>query len=145
MLYSTVLFIHVISAVLSIGPFFVLIPMLKKMRISKNHDEMTAFVTTFSLAIQVVKHAGHILILSGFYILWQGGYSITSPFIVMTFTLLIASLVFLARAFKPTMRTFNTPQYNKEYFVNNLRKAVYIYTLLLLIMLWFMVTKPPIW
>ncbi|RIJ64425.1 hypothetical protein [Rummeliibacillus sp. POC4] len=145
MLYSTVLFIHVISAVLSIGPFFVLIPMLKKMRISENHDEMTAFVTTFSLAIQVVKHAGHILILSGLYILWQGGYPITSPFIVLTFTLLIASIVFLARAFKPTMRTFNTPQYNKEYFVNKLRKAVYIYTLLLLIMLWFMVTKPPIW
>lgn len=145
MLYSTVLFIHVISAVLSIGPFFVLVPMLKKMRFSENHDEMTAYVTTFSLAIQVVKHAGHILILSGLYILWQGGYSITSPFIMVTLALLIASLVFLARAFKPTMRTFNTPQYNKEYFVNKLTKAVYIYTLLLLIMLWFMVTKPPIW
>lgn len=145
MLYSTVLFIHVISAVLSIGPFFVLIPMLKKMRISENHDEMTAFVTTFSLAIQVVKHSGHILILSGIYVLWRSGYSITSPFVVMTMALLIASLVFLARAFKPTMRTFNTPEYNKEYFVDKLTKAVYIYTVLLLIMLWFMVTKPQLW
>ncbi|MGM9967133.1 hypothetical protein [uncultured Rummeliibacillus sp.] len=145
MLYSSVLFIHVISAVLSIGPFFVLIPMLKRMRISKNHDEMTAYVTTFSLAIQVVKHSGHILILSGIYVLWRSGYSMTSPFIVLTVALLIASLVFLARAFKPTMRTFNTPEYNKELFVNKLMKSVFIYTGLLLIMLWFMVTKPPLW
>lgn len=145
MLYSTVLFIHVISAILSIGPFFVLILMLKKMRIAKTHEEMTAYVTTFSLAIQIVKHSGHVLIFSGIYILWRGGYSITSPFIVMTMALLMASIVFLARAFKPTMRTFNTPQYHQEYFVAKLTKAVWIYTTLLMIMLWFMVTKPQLW
>ncbi|WP_312753636.1 hypothetical protein [Rummeliibacillus suwonensis] len=145
MLYSTVLFIHVFSAVLSIGPFFVLIPMLKKMKIAKTHEEMTAYVTTFSLAIQIVKHAGHILILSGIYLLWSGGYSITSPFIVMTIALLMASIVFLARAFKPTIRTFNTPEYHQQLFVAKLKKAVWIYTILLLIMLWFMVTKPPLW
>lgn len=145
MLYSTVVYIHVISAILSIGPFFVLIPMLKKMRIVKTHEEMTAYVTTFSLAIQIVKHSGHVLILSGIYILWRGGYSLTSPFIVMTITLLILSLVFLARAFKPTMRTFNTPQYDHKDFIDKLTKSVWIYTILLLIMLWFMVTKPTLW
>ncbi|HWI47667.1 MAG TPA: hypothetical protein VNU45_05505 [Rummeliibacillus sp.] len=145
MLYSTVTYIHVISAILSIGPFFVLIPMLKKMRLAKTHEEMTAYVTTFSLAIQVVKHSGHVLILSGVYILWRGGYSVTSPFIVMTMTLLILSIVFLARAFKPTIRTFNTPQYDHQHFADKLTKSVWIYTLLLLIMLWFMVTKPALW
>ncbi|WP_397536871.1 hypothetical protein [Rummeliibacillus pycnus] len=145
MLYSTVTYIHVISAILSIGPFFVLIPMLKKMRLAKTHEEMTAYVTTFSLAIQVVKHSGHVLILSGLYILWRGGYSVTSPFIVMTITLLILSIMFLARAFKPTIRTFNTPQYDHQHFVDKLTKSVWIYTILLLIMLWFMVTKPALW
>ncbi|MGG0655654.1 hypothetical protein [Rummeliibacillus pycnus] len=145
MLYSTVIYIHIISAILSIGPFFVLIPMLKKMKLAKSHEEMTAYVTTFSLAIQIVKHSGHVLILSGIYILWSGGYSLTSPFILMTITLLILSLVFLARAFKPTMRTFNTPQYDHKYFIDKLTKSVWIYTILLLIMLWFMVTKPALW
>ncbi|MFJ8263264.1 hypothetical protein ACIQ4I_15115 [Rummeliibacillus sp. NPDC094406] len=145
MLYSTVTYIHVISAILSIGPFFVLIPMLKKMRLAKTHEEMTAYVTIFSLAIQVVKHSGHVLTLSGIYILWCSGYSITTPFIVMTITLLILSIVFLARAFKPTMQTFNTPQYNQQHFVDKLTKSTWIYTILLLIMLWFMVTKPALW
>ncbi|WP_102693258.1 hypothetical protein [Rummeliibacillus pycnus] len=145
MLYLTALYIHVISAILSIGPFFVLIPMLKKMRIATTHQEMTAYVSTFSLAITVVKHSGHVLILSGIYILWRGGYSIATPFIAMTITLLVFSIVFLARAFKPTMRTFNTTQYNQQYFVNKLTKSVWIYTILLLIMLWFMVTKPTLW
>ncbi len=145
MLYSTVVFIHVISAILSIGPFFVLIPMLKKMGNAKSHEEMGAYVTTFSLAIQIVKHSGHVLILSGIYILMCGGYSITTSFIAITIALLVLSLVFLARAFKPTMRTFNTPAFNQQQFVRKLTKTVWIYTILLVLMLWFMVTKPVLW
>ncbi|MGX9132981.1 hypothetical protein ACWV26_01110 [Rummeliibacillus sp. JY-2-4R] len=119
--------------------------MLKKMGNAKSHEEMTAYVTTFSLAIQIVKHSGHVLILSGIYILIRGGYSITTPFVSITIALLIASLVFLARAFKPTMRTFNTPAFDQQQFVRKLTKTVWIYTILLLIMLWFMVTKPVLW
>ncbi len=145
MLYSTVVFIHVISAILSIGPFFVVIPMLKKMGSTKSHEEMVAYVTTFSLAIQIVKHSGHVLILSGIYILIRGGYLITTPFIAITIALLVLSLVFLARAFKPTMRTFNTPAFNQQQFVRKLTKTVWIYMILLILMLWFMVTKPVLW
>lgn len=145
MLYSTVTYIHVISAILSIGPFFVLIPMLKKMQFAKTHEEMLAYVTVFSIAIQVVKHSGHVLILSGFILLWRGGYLMTSPFIAITLSLLILSIFFLARAFKPIMQTFNTPQYEQQLFVNRLTKSVWIYTILLLIMLWLMVTKPAFW
>lgn len=145
MLYSTVTYIHVISAILSIGPFFVLIPMLKKMRFAETHEEMLAYVTVFSIAIQVVKHSGHVLILSGLILLWRGGYLITSPFIAITMSLLILSIFFLARAFKPIMQTFNTSQYEQQLFVNRLTKSVWIYTILLLIMLWLMVTKPAFW
>lgn len=145
MLYSTGVFIHVLSAILSIVPFFVLLPMLKKMKTALVHEEMVAYVATFQIAIRVVKHAGHVLIISGIYLLWRSGYSFATPFIAATIGLLVVSLFFLAKAFKPTMRTFNTPEYDQQQFVGKLKRATWIYVILLTLMLWFMVTKPVLW
>ena len=63
----------------------------------------------------------------------------------LTIILLISSVIYLARAFKPTLRTFGTAAFNQQRFVQKLRKAVWIYVVLLFIMLWLMVTKPMFW
>ncbi|ETT87406.1 hypothetical protein MKZ08_20410 [Viridibacillus sp. FSL R5-0477] len=145
MIYSIIVFIHVISAILSIGPFFVLLPMLKKMRTTDNHHALEAYVGTFSTAIRIVKHAGHVLVTTGLLAMWLGGWNMLTSWIVMTFAVMISSIVFLASAFKPTIRTFNTPEFDQQQFINKLVKSVWIYIVLLLIMLWFMVAKPILW
>ncbi len=63
----------------------------------------------------------------------------------MTIALMVGSIVFLARAFKPTLKTFGTTEFNKGTFIAKLRKSTIIYIFLLLIMLWLMVAKPILW
>lgn len=144
-MYELIVYLHILGAILSIGPFFVLFPLLKRMEREKNSDTLKGHVDSFHLAIQVVKHAGHFLIIFGLLAMWRGHYPWNTPWIVCTFILLMSSVVYLANAFKPTIRTFNTPQFNQRIFVKKLRRAVYIYVILLLIMLWLMVAKPMFW
>lgn len=145
MIYSSIIYIHVISAILSIGPFFVLLPILRKMGKTSNMDAFEAYVNAFQAGITVVKHAGHVLIVFGLVAVWIGPWKLMTPWIFTTILLLVVSVVYLARAFKPTIRTFGTPQFNQSIFLKKLRKAVWIYTILLLIMLWLMVAKPLLW
>ncbi|HZG11437.1 hypothetical protein D6T70_05370 [Kurthia gibsonii] len=145
MLYLTIIYIHVLSAILSIGPFFVLFPVLKKMEKTSNMDMFRAYAHAFQSGITVVKHAGHVLIVFGLLAMWLGPYNWDTPWILTTMILLVASVVYLARAFKPTMRTLDTPQFRQQKFVRNLRRGAIIYTILLCIMLWLMVTKPILW
>ncbi|MEG0259664.1 MAG: hypothetical protein RR595_02390 [Lysinibacillus sp.] len=143
-IYAGLLYIHILSAVLSIGPLFVLLPILKKMRTAQ-HSEMTAFLQAFQAGITVVKHAGHVVVPSGILLMWLGGYPWTTSWVVLTILLMLASVVFLARAFKPTISTFNTPAYNQQQFTSLLHRKVWVYIILLLLMLWFMVVKPILW
>lgn len=145
MLHTIVVYLHIIGAILSIGPFFVLFPLLTKMAREQDLRVLQGYVEAFRLAVQVVKHAGHFLIVFGILAAITGGYSWTTPWIVVTFVMLMSAVVYLARAFKPTLRTFGTPQFVQHAFVRALRKAVLIYVVLLLIMLWLMVAKPLFW
>ena len=135
---------HVLSAMLSIGPLFVLLPLLQKMR-TADEEEMGAYVATFQSTVTVVKHAGHIIVPSGILLIWLGGWSWTTSWVVLTIVMMVGSIVFLARAFKPTIRTFRTNAYDQAFFVRTLHNATWKYVLLLLIMLWLMVVKPVLW
>lgn len=145
MFYNLIVYFHVIGAILSIGPFFVLFPLLKRMQREQNMAVLKGHVEAFSLAIQVVKHAGHFLVGFGILAVFVGGYPWTTPWIFITIVLLVSSVIYLARAFKPTLRTFGTAQFNQRQFVRKLRQAVWIYVALLCVMLWLMVTKPMFW
>lgn len=114
------------------------------MRTASN-DEMPPYIEAFKGAIAIVKHSGHVLVASGILLMWYAGYHWNTSWIVMTFLVMFASIVFLARAFKPTLRTFNTPSYNQQQFVSLLQRKTWMYILLLLIMLWLMVAKPIFW
>ncbi|MBQ0140552.1 MAG: hypothetical protein KBT36_14810 [Kurthia sp.] len=145
MLYSTVIYIHVISAILSIGPFFVLFPILNKMKKTESMDAFAAYVSAFQLGVTVVKHAGHLLVIFGLLAVWLGPWQLMTPWVLTTLIMLLASVVYLARAFKPTIKKFGIEKFEKIQFVNKLRQGVVVYTFLLLVMLWLMVVKPNLW
>ncbi|MED3661108.1 DUF2269 family protein [Ureibacillus terrenus] len=144
MLHTIFLFIHVLSAVVSIGPLVTLIPITKKME-EADEKEMAGYVNSFKLAIDVVKHAGHVLVISGAILVIITGWTWKDSWIVLTLAVMFLSIVFLAKAFKPTLQTFGTSGFQKEDFIVKLRKAAWKYIILLLIMLWLMVAKPMLW
>lgn len=144
MLYMILLYMHVLSAVIAIGPLFVLIPTLKKMEAAKE-AELGGFVQLFQVAVNVVKHAGHVLVLSGILLIIFSGWTWTTSWVVLTIAVMVGSIVFLARAFKPILLTFGTLNFNRKHFIGKLRKTTWQYIFLLLIMLWLMVVKPTLW
>jgi uncharacterized membrane protein len=142
--HKLLLYTHILSAVASIGPFFVLIPTVKKLLVAELSVER-AYLDTFRVAVGWAKHAGHVLVLSGIALAIVGYWPWNSSWIVMTVLILLSSLFFLARAFSPTLRKFNEPGHDKEDLVRTLSRSLWIYLALLMAMLWFMVAKPVLW
>lgn len=138
------LYIHIVSAVASIGPLVSLFPILKRMEKAEN-GELDGYVQSFKMSITTVKHAGHVLVISGAILIGVSHWKWTTSWVVLTIGIMVASIVFLARAFKPTLSTYNTPEFQKEFFIKKLRSATIKYILLLFIMLWLMVAKPMLW
>nr|WP_106782378.1 hypothetical protein [Lysinibacillus timonensis] len=143
-LLTVIIYIHVVSAIVSVGPLVVLLPLLTKMEKS-DESELSGFVQAFQTSITVVKHAGHVLVLSGIILVWLSVWTWTTSWVFMTVVIMVGSILFLAKAFKPTLKTYGTSQFDKEKFIAKLRKSTILYILLLLIMLWLMVAKPMLW
>ncbi|WP_258171475.1 hypothetical protein [Paenibacillus sp. R14(2021)] len=129
---------------MSIGPFFVLFPILRKLR-GAEASEQNAYLAVFRSAIRLAKHAGHVLVGSGVLLVLVGSWPWTTSWIAMTIVLLVGSLFFLARAFSPKIRKFNDPGQEKTAIIRLLYRSVWIYLGLLLCMLAFMVVKPVLW
>ncbi|WP_227872347.1 hypothetical protein [Paenibacillus albus] len=129
---------------MSIGPFFVFIPVIKRLR-NAEVLEQNAYLNTFRSAIRLAKHAGHVLVASGLLLVIVGHWSWSTSWMVTTIVILVGSLLFLARAFSPKIRKFQEPGQDKERIIRLLNRAVWIYLALLLIMLAFMVMKPTLW
>ena len=108
-------------------------------------NEWNGYVQSLQGSIDVVRHAGHLVVISGILLIVFGSWSFTHSWVVLTLILLVASLVFLARAFKPTMQTYGSDTFNKEQFIATLQRNTWIYIMLLLIILGFMVYKPILW
>lgn len=143
-LYQLILYIHIFSVILSIGPFFVLIPMVRKLRLVET-QEQHAYLDAFRFVVRLAKHAGHVLVISGFLLILVGSWSWKTSWIVMTIIILIGSLFFLARAFSPTLRRLHESSLDREASLRKLNRSLWIYIALLMTMMWFMVTKPVLW
>lgn len=143
-MYTIILYAHILSAVLSIGPFFVLLPLVKRMETAFG-DVLVSHITTFKSATRLVKHAGHVLVATGILLIWQGPWEWGTSWVLCTLAVMIASVFFLARAFTPTLRQFGGEGANRLLLVKKLNRSLWIYILLLLLMLWFMVDKPMFW
>ncbi|WP_176713787.1 hypothetical protein [Pseudobacillus wudalianchiensis] len=144
MAYQFLLYTHILSAVASIGPFFVLLALIKKMRVAEA-DAQQAYIHVFSSSVRLVKHAGHVLVASGVLLILNGPWSWKTSWVVMTIIVMFSSIFFLARAFSPTLKGFNEPGANKQALVDKLHRSVWIYIFLLMLMLWFMTMKPNLW
>jgi hypothetical protein len=145
MIYTFVLYLHIFSVIPSLGPFFILFPLLRKLR-SASTDELIIYLPTFTFAVRLSKHSGHVLIPSGVLLMWLGHVSWLTSWVLLTIFILVSSLYFIARAFSPTIRMLAIPEHNnRQVLVNKLRSSLLLYVVLMMIMLWFMVTKPNFW
>jgi hypothetical protein len=144
LLYQIVIYIHVISVIASIGPFFILLPLVKKLKAAKE-SELTVYLDTFRFVVRLSKHSGHVLVGSGVLLVLSGPWTWGTPWIVMTLIILFCSLFFLARAFSPTLQRFREDEQSKEKLATKLNRTIWTYIILLMAMLWFMVVKPTLW
>lgn len=144
LLYRTLIYLHVISVVASIGPFFLLLLTMNKLR-TASRSTLPSYLDTFRYTVQLSKHSGHVLVGTGILLVLLGPWTWTTPWIIMTLVIMFCSLFFLARAFSPTLRKFEEEGADREKLVGKLHRTVWTYLILLLAMLWFMVVKPGMW
>ena len=64
LVYRFIIYLHVLSVVASIGPFFILLPMIKKLKAASG-EELNPYLDTFRFTVRLSKHAGHVLVGSG--------------------------------------------------------------------------------
>ncbi|WLR51316.1 DUF2269 family protein [Bacillus tianshenii] len=144
MIYKLILYIHIASVILAIGPFFVLIPMVKRLR-GMEAEMLKVYLFPFRYAVQLTKHAGHVLFTTGILLILLGPWSWTAPWMIMTIILLASSLFFLANAFSPKIRKLTQLGQDREQTLKELSRSIWIYILLLMAVLWLMVSKPMLW
>lgn len=142
--YVFIVFIHVLSAAISVGPLFVLFAILKKMRRADTTLE-TAYIAIFRSVVRLIKHAGHVLVGSGILLVYLGPWPWTTSWIVLTIGLMVVSIFFLARGFSSTLKKFVDPEVDRLFLITKLHKATWIYITLLALMLALMVIKPTLW
>jgi hypothetical protein len=144
MWYSLLLYVHIFSVILSIGPYFVLFPLLAKMRLA-SFELLPVYIEPFRFTVRLTKHAGHILVTTGVLLTWLGSWSWKTPWIVATVVIMVGSLYFIARAFSPLLRRLSEPHDERITLIDKLRKALIYYVIITMAMMWFMVGKPPLW
>lgn len=143
-MYTVLIYAHILSAIASVGPFFVLLPLPSRMKQARG-EVLASQITTFKSAIRIVKHAGHVLVLTGVLLIWQGPWNWSAPWIVATLALMGASIVFLARAFSPVLKRFGERDADHSAIARKLFRSLWLYLLILLALLWLMVDKPMLW
>ncbi|WP_252502539.1 DUF2269 domain-containing protein [Sporosarcina sp. Marseille-Q4943] len=143
-MYGTIVFVHVVSAVLAIGPLFLLMPTIKRLR-NADFSTENAYLTIINVIIRLVMHAGHALVVSGALLLLTGPWPWFTSWVIATLTILLVSGVFLSSGFTKVLRRYYLPDSNKGEILTVLTRTSWIYIGLMLIMLWLMVQKPVLW
>lgn len=144
-MYRWIVFLHIISAMLSIGPFFAFIPFFSKI-VQMKDNELAYFIRMFRFSVRLSKHAGHALVATGILLAWLGGWSFATSWILLTIIIMVGSLYFFARAFSPILRKLaDAPPADRPALVSRLQRAFYGYLFLVLLMLSIMVVKPYFW
>ena len=139
-----IVLIHVLSAVVSIGPLFVLFAILKKIRHADPAIE-TAYIAIFRSIVRLIKHAGHVLVGSGIVLVYFGPWPWGTSWIVLTIGLMVVSIFFLAKGFSGTLKKFVEPGVDRLKLISKLYSSTWIYITLLVLMLALMVIKPTLW
>ncbi|MEK4228078.1 DUF2269 family protein [Solibacillus sp. FSL H8-0538] len=142
--YKLFLFIHILSAIISIGPLFGIFPLLNRMK-KTDTSQTEGFILSLQGILKAISNGGRVLVPSGLILIWLGGWSWTTSWVVLTFIIMMCTLLFLARAFKPAMNLVDTTEFTKEKFISMMTTATWKYISLMSILLWLMVAKPHFW
>ncbi|MBE3102615.1 MAG: DUF2269 family protein [Bacilli bacterium] len=142
--YVFIVFTHVLSAVVSVGPLFALFAVLKKMPEADLTTEK-AYISIFRSVVRLIKHAGHVLVVTGILLVYLGNWPWTTPWIFMTIALMIVSVFILASSYKGVLKQFDDPNKDRSILIFKLRKATWVYIAILSTMLALMVIKPTFW
>ena len=144
MIYKIALFLHVLSAVVATGPLFAIFPMLKRMESVEGALEQ-GIIEGLRGAVRAVSLAGHFLVPTGIILLLLSGWSWKTSWVLTTIIMLVASLLFLATAFKRAWRIAEAAHLDKHLFIRTMKSATIKYIVIMSIMLWLMVAKPQLW
>ena len=144
MIYKIALFLHVLSAVVATGPLFAIFPMLKRMEKVEGALEQ-GMIEGLRGAVRAVSLAGHFIVPTGIILLLFSGWSWNTSWVLATIIMLLASLLFLAKAFKPAWYLAEAANFDKRLFIRTMRNATIKYILIMIAMLWFMIAKPQLW
>ncbi|NBI30946.1 hypothetical protein [Chengkuizengella marina] len=142
-IYIIILYLHIFSVILSIGPIFILFPLLNKLKHQVDIEKTVLDLIRF--IVRLSKHAGHVLVTTGILLIWLGGWNWLDSWIVMTVLVLMCSIFFMARAFSPTIRKIESGEIDRMILITKLKRSVIYYISILLIAMWFMVHKPVLW
>ncbi|MDP5273976.1 hypothetical protein Q5Y73_07660 [Chengkuizengella sp. 2205SS18-9] len=143
MLYTIILYLHIFSVILAVGPIFVLFPLLNKLK--KQIEFEKSIIDLVRFIVRLSKHAGHVLVTTGILLIWLGGWNWLDSWIVMTVLVLMCSIFFMARAFSPAIRKLESGEEGRDVLISKLKRSVIYYVTILLIAMWFMVQKPVLW
>lgn len=140
----TIVFAHVVSAVLSIGPLFIIMPLINRLiKMVKAEEEI--YLSLIHVIIRLVMHAGHVLVVTGVLLIYLGPWPWHTSWVVMTVVVMGLSGVFLATGFTRVIRRFHEPKIDKIWVLHKLKRTTWIYIGLMILMLWLMVQKPVFW
>lgn len=142
--YGIFVFLHVVSAVIAIGPLFLLLPIIRRLRGADSQAE-EAYLTVIRVTIRGVMHAGHALVITGVLLLILGPWPWHASWVILTMIVLLLSAVYLSRGFTQVLRKFHELETNKNDIIHRLSRTTWTYIGLMLIILWLMVQKPMIW
>lgn len=143
-LYSLLEYMHVLGVIFSVGPYAVFFYLMRVMK-QADHGQPTERYALLRYVVWLSKHAGHVLVVSGFLLWWLGGYALLTSWILIPVAILFAGLFFMARAFTPVIQALEEGRGDREAALKKLRRSLYAYLLILLVSLWFMIAKPVLW
>ncbi|MEG0386150.1 MAG: hypothetical protein RR642_15525 [Solibacillus sp.] len=144
MLYTIILYTHILSAIVSMGPLFAIFPLLKRMN-DASAEQVGGYVQSVQGILRAIANGGHVVVPSGLLLIWFGGWSWTASWVILTMIVMFASLFFMARAFKPSMAYAKSDGFVKETFISMIKTATWKYIFLMGVLLWLMVVKPNFW
>lgn len=142
--YGAIVFAHVVSAVISVGPLFLLLPLIRRLRPSKGEAE-DIYLAFIRVIIRLVMHSGHVLVVTGVLLILFGPWPWHTSWVILTLGVMLVSAFFLATGFSSVLKKFHESGNDREAVLNKLQRTAWIYIGLLLVMLWLMVQKPAVW
>lgn len=145
LLYEIALFVHITNAIATIGPLFAILILLGRMNKIEDEVQFEGSIEGLRAMIRTVEIAGHYIVPTGLLLVILGGWSWSTPWIVVTLVFLGACLIILAKAFKPATKLIGTPAFTKDLFIKKMYIATIVYLLIMGILLWLMVAKPMFW